>query len=93
MKRPPTSVGRGRDVDDLLFPEHARDQMQRDGLTEDDIYTVVGDYDEKIERNEGRTEYARELDDGRYILVVIEDEGVTVVSVWWNKRRSRRRRR
>jgi hypothetical protein len=93
MMPPPTSVGRRRDVDDLVFPEHARDQMQRDGLTEDEIYTVVGDYDEKIERNDGRTEYARELDDGHYVLVVIEDDGVTIVSVWWNKRRSRRRRR
>ena len=80
-------------MDDLVLPVHARDQMQRDNLTEDDVYTVVGDYDEKIERIEGRREYARELDDGRHVVVVIEDDGVTVVSAWWNKRRSRWRRR
>lgn len=80
-------------MDDLVLPVHARDQMQRDNLTEDDVYTVVGDYDEKIERIEGRTEYARELDDGRHVVVVIEEDGVTVVSAWWNKRRSRWRRR
>ena len=93
MLNPDASRCRGPDVDDLVIPEHARDQMQRDSLTEDDICIVVGDYDEKVERIEGRTEYARELDDGRYVVVVIEDNGMTIVSAWWNKRRSRRRRR
>ena len=80
-------------MDDLVVPEHARDQMQRDSLTDDDVYLVVGDYDEKIERIEGRTEYARRLDDGRYVVVVIEYDGMTVVSAWCDRRRSRRRRR
>jgi hypothetical protein len=93
MALPPTSIDRRHDVNDLVFPEHARDEMQTDGLTDCDVYTVVGDYDEKIERNEGRTEYVRELDDGRYAVVVIEDDGVTVVSAWWHKRRSSRSRR
>jgi len=80
-------------MNDLIIPKHALDEMQRDNLTEDDVYTVVGDYDEMIEQVRGRTEYARTLDDGRYLVVVIEDDGRTVVTVWLNKRRSRRRRR
>jgi hypothetical protein len=80
-------------MDDLIIPKHALDEMQRDSLTEDDVYAVVRDYDESIEQDTGRREYARELDDGRYVVVVIEDGQKTVVTVWWNKRRGRRRRR
>jgi len=67
--------------------------MQRDVLTEDAIYIVTRDYDECVEQSGGRTEYARALDDGRYVVVVIEDDGQTVETVWCNKRRSRRQRR
>jgi len=80
-------------MDDLIIPEHALEQMQRDSLTEDDVYTVVGDYDESIERVDGRTVYGRMLDDGRHVTVVIEDDEITVVSAWVDKRRSRRLRR
>jgi len=78
-------------MDELIFSDHARDAMRDDSLAEDDVYTVVGDYDEMIERRDGRLEYERTLDDGRHILVIIERDGRTVVTVWWNKRRSRRR--
>jgi hypothetical protein len=78
-------------MDDLSISDHALEQMQRDSLTEDDVYIVVGDYDERIEQVGGRTEYARDLDDGRHI-VVIEGDEQTVVTVWWDKRRSRRGR-
>ena len=55
--------------------------------------TVVGDYDEMIERiTDGRTEYSRMMDDGRWFVVVIENDGVTMVSAWWDRRRSRRQR-
>ena len=78
---------------DLVFPPHALDEMRKDGLTKDDIYTVVGNCDDKVERLDGRAVYRRLLDDGRYVVVVIEDDDVTVVSAWCDKRRSRRRRR
>ena len=78
---------------DLRFPGHALEQMQRDSLTEDDVHTIVGDYDESIERVDGRTVYSRTLDDGRYVTVVIEDDEITVVSAWTDMRRSRRFRR
>jgi hypothetical protein len=80
-------------MDDLVIPEHARIAMQTDNMTEDDLYTVVGDYDEAFERvDDGRTEYGRMMDDDRWFVVVIESDGETVVSAWWDRRRSRRRR-
>jgi len=65
--------------------------MSQRHISEDDIYHVVGDADDVLERHEGRTEYTRMFDDGRELRVVIEDDGVTVVSVWdWKRRRPRR---
>ena len=80
-------------MDDLIFSGHALVEMQSDSLTGDDVYTAVGDYDQRIERDDGRTVYSRLLDDGRYVVVVLEDDGRTVVSAWWDARRSRRQRR
>jgi hypothetical protein len=81
-------------MDGLIIPEHARIEMQTDSITEDDVYTVVGDSDETFERStDGRTEYGRMMDDGRWFVVVVENDGETVVSAWWDRRRSRRRRR
>jgi hypothetical protein len=80
-------------VEGLIFDPHAQYEMQRDSVSEDDVYHVVGDADEEIERDDGRTEYARMLDDGRWIVVIVEDESRIVRTVWWDARRSRRRRR
>jgi hypothetical protein len=81
-------------MDHVIIPEHARKAMQTDSITDDDIYTVVGDYDEKIERlTDGRAVYGRMMEDGRWFVVVIENDGETMVSAWWDRRRSRRRRR
>lgn len=44
-------------MDDLVIPKHALEQMQRDSLTEDDVYVVVGNYDESIARLDGRVLY------------------------------------
>ena len=68
-------------MDDLVFPEHALEEMRDDRLTDEDVYTVVGDPDEIIERDDRRSVYSRMLDDGRYVVVVIEDDAVTVVRV------------
>lgn len=73
----------------LTFLPHARREMQRDSITEDHVCQVIGDYDEMIEQNSGRTRYTRLLDDGREITVVVEHDGRTVVTAWWNKRRRR----
>jgi len=80
-------------VDQLIFDPHARDEMARDSVTEDEVYTVVGDYDEKYERENAPTRYERMLDDGRLIVVMVDEPARTVRTVWWDKRNSRRRRR
>lgn len=68
-------------MDDIIIPEHALKAMQADSITEDDVYTVVGDYDEAFEHIvDGRTEYGRMMEDGRWFVVVIENDGETVVS-------------
>jgi uncharacterized FlaG/YvyC family protein len=77
-------------VDQLDFEGHARDEGQHDSVSKDELALVVGDYDDKIERDDGRTEYSRMLDDGRWVVVVLEDDGETVVTLWWDRRRSRR---
>lgn len=79
-------------MDDLIFPGHVRWRMSQRQISEDEVYHVVGDADDVLVRHDGRTEYTRMLDDGRELRVVIEDDGVTVVSVWdWKRRRPGRR--
>ena len=78
---------------DLIFDGHARQAMRRDVISEDHVYHVVGDADDMIERYDGRTEYWGTLEDGRQLVVVVEDDTQIVKTVWWNKRGSRRRRR
>jgi hypothetical protein len=78
-------------VDEYTFSDHAHDERQADSLSEEDVALVIGDYDEKIAREDGRAEYSRVLEDGRWITVVVADDGETIVTVWWDKRRSERR--
>jgi hypothetical protein len=78
---------------DLEFDPHARDEMARDVMSEDEVYHVVGDADEIIERHDGRSEYARMMEDGRWIVVIVDQAYRTVETVWWDTRRSRRRDR
>jgi hypothetical protein len=80
-------------VDDLNFDEHARDEMARDSVSADDVHLIVGDYDERYERGNAPTRYERILDDGRLIVVMVDEPARTVRTVWWDKRNSRRWRR
>jgi hypothetical protein len=80
-------------MDGLDFDPHARDEMARDMISEDEIHQVVGDADEIIERHDGRSEYARMMEDGRWIVVIVDEESRTVETVWWDARRSRRQNR
>ena len=76
---------------DLIFPDHVLGRMRQRHISHDDVYHVVDDADDVLHRDDGRTEYTRLLDDGRELRVVIEDDGVSVVSVWdWKRRRPRR---
>lgn len=76
----------------LIFPRHALDEMRNHRVSENDVYRVVGDYDEEIPYDDGRTEYVRAMEDGRTIVVIIEDDEETVVTVWQRKWRRPRRR-
>ena len=78
-------------MDALIFPSHARREMVRDRVVEAGVYHVVEDADETIVRDDGRTEYVG-VWDGRVFMVVIEDDGMTVVTVFEMKRRRRRTR-
>lgn len=78
-------------MDEYTFPDHAREERQADSLSDEDVTLVIGDFDEKIAREDGRVEYSRVLEDGRWVTVVVEGDGETVVTAWWDKRRSERR--
>jgi hypothetical protein len=80
-------------MEDLEFEPHARDEMATNAISEDEVYHVVGDADVEYERDDGRTRYERMMDDGRMIVVIVEDATRTVKTVWWDKRNSRRRHR
>jgi hypothetical protein len=69
-----------------------REEMSYDSVSEDEVYRVAGDYAEKIPYDNGRTEYARTMEDGRTIVIIIESDDETVTTVWqWRWRRPRRR--
>lgn len=78
-------------MDDLVFPDHALDEMARDQITEDGVYHVAGDADDIFRYHNGRTEYVGIWDD-RTFSVIVERDGETVVTVFEHKRRRRRRR-
>ena len=80
-------------MEDLELDPHARDEMARDVVSVDEVYHVVGDADVEYVRPDGRTRYERLMDDGRLIVVIVEDAIQVVRTVWWDKRNSRRRRR
>lgn len=79
-------------MDDLIFPAHALKAMAADSITTEDVYHVIGDWDDMFDYPNGRTEYVGTIEDGRRVTVVLENDGETVVTAWWNKRWNRRRR-
>jgi hypothetical protein len=80
-------------MDDLEFEPHAREEMASDAISEDEIYHVIGDADHEYERDDGRIRYERLMEDGRHLVVIVEDATRVVRTDWWDKRKSRRRRR
>ena len=77
---------------DLVFTGYVRSRMRQRQVSKDDVYHVVRDADDVLVRPDGRTEYTRMFDDGRELRVVIENDDVTVITVWdWKRRRPRRR--
>ena len=80
-------------MDDLEFDRHVRDEMARDTISEDEVYQVLGDADVEIRQQNGHTRCERMMDDGWYIVVILDEKARTVKTAWWDKRGSRRRRR
>ncbi len=78
-------------MSDLVFPDHVRIRMAQRHLPEAAVYHVVRDADEILERDDGRIEYTG-LWEGQTLMVVIEDDGETIVTVFDRKRRRPRRR-
>ncbi len=76
----------------LSFTPHARREMARDNIPVEAVYHVVGDADEVIEQDDGRTAYTG-IWEGQTIGAVVDGDGTTVVTAWDRKRDSRRARR
>ena len=80
----------------LEFDPHATDQMRIRQIPEEAVYHVVGDYERRIDRDDGVTEYFGTWE-GREILVVLrwrddeELEGFVITTVEHNSRSRRRR--
>jgi hypothetical protein len=78
-------------MNDLYFMPHARVAMSADRIPEEGEYHVVGDADVVHHYDNGRTEYVG-IWDGRTFSVILEDDEVTVVTVFEHERQRRRRR-
>jgi hypothetical protein len=76
----------------LHFSSHARAEMAKDQLPEAAVYHVVGDFDDRVEQDNGRT-LLTGVWEGRVVVVILESDGRTVVTAWERKRDTRRRRR
>jgi len=80
-------------MDDLTFEPHALDEMRRDAISKDEVYHVIGDADVEYVQRNGRTRYERLMEDGRYLVVIVDRNAAVAKTVWWDKRSSRRPRR
>ena len=78
-------------MDDLIFTDHLLLRMRKRRIPAEAVYHVIGDADEIIEHEGGRTEYIGTWE-GLTLMVVVEDDDETVVSVWDRKQRRPRRR-
>jgi hypothetical protein len=79
-------------MDALRFTSHALREMRRDSISVEQIYLVVNDADDTLDQDDGRTAFGRMSEDGRWITAVLERDGRTVFTAWWDRRRSRGRR-
>lgn len=73
------------------FIDHARKAMAADAISEDGVHHVVRDADSTLHYDDGRTHYIG-MWHGRTFSVIVENDGVTVVTVFERKRERRRRK-
>ncbi len=82
-------------MDEYTFTDHAARAMRTDAITVEGVYHVIGNADDIIEYDNGRTGYYGEWE-GRAFLVVIEQGDeiiVTVTEIEKRRRHPRRRKR
>ena len=79
----------------LRFDPHAIDQMRGRHIPDDAVYHVIGDYDRRVDRRDGVTEYfgtweGRELQVVRLWRSDEERDGYVITAIVRNIRRRRR---
>ena len=79
-------------MDDLIFERHALDEMASDSISEDEVYTVISDDDVAYVQHNRHTRCERMMDDGRYLVVIVDEDAGIVKTAWWHTRASRRPR-
>ncbi len=72
-------------MDALIFRSRARRAMAADAIPEAGVYHMVGDADEILPLDDGRSSYTGVWDDRTY-TVILEDDGETVVTGFERKR-------
>ena len=80
-------------MDDVIFERHALDDLASDSISEDDVHTVIGEADVEHVQHSGHTRCERMMDDGRYLVVLVDEDAGIVKTAWWSTRASRRPRR
>ncbi len=78
-------------MSEYSFTVHARREMTKDQITEEGVYHVIGDADDVVVHDDGRTRYTG-MWQGRTFVVIVENDGRTVITVWQPKWRRPRRR-
>jgi hypothetical protein len=79
-----------------VFDPHARDQMAARGIPDVAVYHVIGDYDRRLDGDDGQTEYFGMWDRRDLLVVVVwfdEDagDGLVITAIDRAGRRGRRR--
>lgn len=76
---------------DLIFDEHALERMHGRHVTQAMVRRVLGDYDEEIVRDDGRTEYVGDVMEWNLRIVLLGEEEPYVVMTVIVKAKRRRR--
>ncbi len=79
-------------MDDLIFSPHLLVGMEDHQIPAEAVYHVVAGAGEEVVQPNGRTRYTGTWE-SRVIVVVVEDDERTVLTVWERMHESRRNRR
>ncbi len=79
-------------MDDLTFSPHVLQGMADHRIPADAVHHVVENANEQVVQSNGRTRYTGTWE-SRVVVVIVEGDEQTVVTVWERARESRRNRR